>query len=391
MQSEGRIASLPRLDRSICTRRLTKVSSRVNMDLMEVAMSVWRPCEGCSMQLKQLLNGYVIYMSTDTMRMSSGFGMTWVLAILLSAEARVAIASEAQHAVDEANAALLAQPPRRDAARSALERATAAADDQAAVSEAYFRLGALDEEDQAFAHAVTEYRQCIAAGPVSSGARWARNAASRTQWLSVRAEGDFAPLARLQRFERDPALAADPAALDALAHDAEAFPPGLVRAEARMLVATAWLGPLHRPRDAGDLFRRVATDPAAAGVNLRFAERGLVDALIANGEIDAASKEARAHAAQLDPELVTRLQRLQRRRTLLRLAPVEVAMFVGCTVVARMYLSGRRRRRPGRAASRSTWIAVRVALALGGVATVVAAAFVLLGALAPAGLERIGL
>jgi tetratricopeptide (TPR) repeat protein len=325
------------------------------------------------------------------MRTNVGFGMALLLTIVLSAEARVAMASEAQRAVDEANAALAAQPLRRDAARSALERATAAADDQAAVSEAYFRLGALDEEEEAFAQAVTEYRQSIAAKPVSSGARWARNAANRIQWLSVRAEGNFAPLVRLQRFKRDPALAADSAAIDALARDTEAFPPGLVRAESRMLVATAWLGPLHRPRDAVDLFRLVATDPTADGVNLRFAERGLVDALIANGEIDAAMKEAQVHAAQLAPEVVTRLQRLQRRRTLLRVAQVEVAVFVGFAVVARVYLDWRRRRRDRRAASRSTWIMVRVARALWVAATVIAAAFVLLGALAPTWLERIGL
>jgi hypothetical protein len=58
-----------------------------------------------------------------------------------------------------------------------------------------------------------------------------RNAANRMQWLGVRPEGDFAPLARLHRFKRDAALAADPEAIVALARDTEAFPPGIVRAE----------------------------------------------------------------------------------------------------------------------------------------------------------------
>jgi tetratricopeptide (TPR) repeat protein len=323
------------------------------------------------------------------MRTIVGFGMALLLTIVLSAEARIAMASEAQRAVDEATTALAAQPPQRDAARSALERATAAADDQAAVSEAYFRLGALDEEEEAFAQAVTHYRQSLAAKPVSSGVQWARNAAKRMQWLSVRAEGDFAPLARLHRFQRGPALAADPEAIAALARDTEAFPPGIVRAESRMLVATAWLGPLHRPRDAIRLFRLVATDPTADGVNLRFAERGLVDALIADGQIDAAMKEAQVHAAQLDPEVVTRLQRLQRRRTLLRAAQIEVAVFVGFAVIARVYLNWKRRAHG--AGPRSTWTRARVASALWGVATVIAAVFILLGALAPTYLERIGL
>lgn len=316
-------------------------------------------------------------------------GMALLLVIVLSVTARVAMASEAQRAVDEANAALAAQPPQRAAARSAFERAAAAADDQAAVSEADFRLGALDEEDLAFAQAVNHYRESIAAKPASSGARWARNAANRVQWLSARSEGDFAPLVRLLRFKSDPALAADPAAIDALARDTEAFPAGIVRAESRMLVATAWLGSLHRPRDATRLFRLVATDPTADGVTLRFAERGLVDALIADGQIDAASKEAQVHATQLDPEVVARLQRLQRRRTLLRVAQIEVAVFVGFVLVTRVYLSWKRRARGAR--PRSTWTLARVAIALWGAATVVAAAFALLGALAPTYLERIGL
>lgn len=313
--------------------------------------------------------------------------MVLLFAIVLSAQ--VASASEAQRAMDEAKAALAVQPPRRDAARSALERATAAADDPAAVSEAYFRLGALDEDDSAFAQAVVHYRQSIAARPVGSGARAARNAASRVQWLSAHAEGDFAPLARLHRFQRDPALAVDPAALDALARDAEAFPPGTVRAESRILVATAWLGPLHRPRDALRLFRLVATDPTTDGANLRFAERGLVDALIADGQVDAATKEARVHAAELEPAVVTRLQRLERRRTLLRAAQIEVAVFVGFLVVACAYLTWKRRvRRP---APRSAWTLARIACALWAAATALVAVFLLLGVLVPTYLDRIGL
>lgn len=323
------------------------------------------------------------------MRTIAGPRVALLLTIVLSAEARVATASDAQRALDEANLALAAQPPRRDAARSALERVTAMTDDPAAVSEAYFRLGALDEDEDAFAQAVTHYRQSVASRPVGSGGRWARNAANRMQWLSVRSDGDFAPLARLYRFKRDAALAADPEAIAALARDTEAFPPGIVRAESRMLIATAWLGPLHRPRDAIRLFRLVAADPTADGVNLRFAERGLVDALIADGQIGAAMKEAQVHAAQLDPAVVTRLQRLQRRRALLRAAQIEVVAFVGFVVVARVCLIWKRRTR--RAAPRSTWTTARVASALWGVATVIAAVFILLGILAPTYLERTGL
>ena len=319
------------------------------------------------------------------MRITVGSGIALLVTIAVSAEVRVARAGEGQRAVDEANVALAAQPPRREAARGALERATTAADDQAAVSEAYFRLGALDEEEAAFAQAVTHYRQSLAARPVGSGVQWARNASKRLQWLNARSEGNFAPLARLHRFARDPALAADPEAIAALARDTEAFPPGIVRAESRMLVATAWLGPLRRPRDAIRLFRLVATDPTGDGVNHRFAERGLVDALVADGQLDEAATEARAHAVQLDPEVVNRLQRHQRRRTLLRAAQIEIAVFVGFLAVARW------KRRSRRAAPRSTSNLARIAGALWGAASVIAATFVVLSALAPSYLERIGL
>lgn len=321
------------------------------------------------------------------MRTIAGFGMALVLAIVLSAQ--VALASDAQRALDEAKAALAVQPPQRDAARSALERATAATDDPAAVSEAYFRLGALDEDDAAFAQAVIHYRQSIAARPANASARWVRNAASRVQWLSAHSEGDFAPLTRLYRFKRDPALAANPAAIDALARDTDSFPPGSVRAESRLLVANAWLGPLHRPRDAIPLFRQVTTDPTADGMNLRFAERGLVDALIADGQVDAAMKEGRVHAAELDPQVVSRLLRLERRRTLLRAAQIEVAAFVVFVVVGVVYR--RWRRRAGRAVPRLPWSIARVASVLWGAVTAIAVIFLLLVAMAPTPLERLGL
>ena len=48
--------------------------------------------------------------------------------------------------------------------------------------------------------------------------------------------------ARLDRIRQDPAVANDPSAIEALARDADTFPAGTVRVDARMLVAEAWLG-----------------------------------------------------------------------------------------------------------------------------------------------------
>jgi hypothetical protein len=178
--------------------------------------------------------------------------MRWALLALLvvgllAAPARARATSAARAAVEQANTALAAQPPRHDEARAALQRAIAAADDAPATGEAWLLLGQLDEDDFAFARAVEDDRAAIKAAPDT---RWAIRAGDRADWLRARSEGDFAPLARLERVRRDTAAASDPAAIDALARDLEAFPPGTVRVEARMLVAEANLGRLHRPEAA---------------------------------------------------------------------------------------------------------------------------------------------
>src|SRR5205814_10278305 len=123
---------------------------------------------------------------------------------------------------------------------------------------------------------------------VAAGRPRPRNAANPLRGLSTHGEGIVARLARLRRCKRDTAHAADAEAIAALARDADGFPEGAVHGEARVLLATAWLGPLHRLGDAIGEFRLVTADPAADGTARRFAERGLVDALIADGQMDAA-------------------------------------------------------------------------------------------------------
>jgi hypothetical protein len=87
--------------------------------------------------------------------------------------------------------------------------------------------------------------------------------------------------------------------------------------------------------------------------------------------------------------VVNRLERLHRRRVLLRAAEIEVAVFVGFLVVVRGYLTWKRRVR--RAVPRSTWTMARAVCALWGVATALVTVFILLGLVAPTYLERIGL
>jgi len=241
--------------------------------------------------------------------------MRWaLLALLLAmtfAATRTASATEARTAVDAANVALTAEPPKRADAREALSRATAANDDTAAVGEAYFLLGQLDEGDGAFVQALVDDRAAIDAAP---NTRWALRASDRIDWLHARSEGSFAPLVRLERVRRDPEASSDPATIDALARDLEVFPPGPVAVEARMLVAEAWLGRMHRPGDAIRLLRQVADDRKADPLTQRLAERELVDALVATGRIDDAAAEAKAHKNRLDLRFVTQVQRLLVRR-----------------------------------------------------------------------------
>jgi len=225
---------------------------------------------------------------------------------------RTTAATEARSDVDAANAALTAEPPKREIARAALSQATAANDDPTAVGEAYFLLGELDEGDGAFPQALVDDRAAIDAAP---NTRWALRASDRIDWLRARSEGGFEPLRRLEKVRRDPVVSSDPAAIDALAHDLESFPTGPVRVEARMLVAEAWFGRMHRTGDAIGELRQVAEDPKADPLTQRLAERELVDALVATGRIDEAAAEATAHKNRLDPRFVKQVTRLIVRRT----------------------------------------------------------------------------
>ena len=271
--------------------------------------------------------------------------MRWALLALMVAMTALAVtrtasATEARTAVDAANVALTAEPPKRDVARAALSRATAANDDPMAVGEAYFQLGELDEGDAAFEQAMVDDRAAMDAAP---NTRWALRASDRIDWLRARSEGGFAPLTRLEKVRRDPAASSDPAAVEALAHDLESFPPGPVRVEARMLVAEAWFGRMHRPGDAIGELRQVAVDPKADPLTQRLAERELVDALVATGRIDEAAAEATSHKNRLDPRFVRQVGRLIVRRTVWWGSLGVLAAF-GLLAVAGLVRAGMRRR-----------------------------------------------
>jgi hypothetical protein len=291
-------------------------------------------------------------------------------------------------ALAEGRAALAEGPSARETARSAFERATSG--DAATASEAYFRLGVLDEESVAPARALARYQACVDAAPSS---RWARTARSRIAWIDERSEGDLAPLAALQRVRRDPALLHDAQAIDLLALQAESFPPGLVRSEARMLVAESWRKVAARHEDALGELRKVVYDPSSGPADAVFAERELVEGLLAKKELDAAASEVRAHP--FDPKVEAEVRRLVRRRWLRRAASVEllITVLLGLVLVRRARIV--RRRDEPRNATRAVVrrlprATLAAALALVGL-SVLAAAFVVADALDAKPLQGWGL
>jgi hypothetical protein len=136
-------------------------------------------------------------------------------------------------------------------------------------------------------------------------------AAVRAQAIRARSEDAFRPLARLERVRRDPKLASDPAAIDALVVEADSFPPGLVRAEAYALGAEAYSTRLGQPDRAVPLWAKIASDGEADRVLVRSARSSLVAHHLARGE------GARAlDAARPDEALVTKVIQTVRRRRL---------------------------------------------------------------------------
>ncbi|HTQ42688.1 MAG TPA: hypothetical protein VMI75_07995 [Polyangiaceae bacterium] len=217
--------------------------------------------------------------------------------------------------------------------------ARAADEDPLASAEARFHAGESNEEHGAYPEALTDYRAVMDAVP---GSRWAVRASDRIEWIRSRSEGDFAPLRRLEQVRRDPDLAADPGAIDALARDAEGFPPGLVRMEARMLVAEAWLGRMHRRADAIRELVLVRDDPKTDPLTSRLAERALIDAYVSDGRIDEAIAEASQRSARLDPKFVRQVKRLALRRMVNRFAAVVLVAF-GVFAIVGLVRAGRKR------------------------------------------------
>jgi hypothetical protein len=254
----------------------------------------------------------------------------WVVVLAFATLPRPLFAEGTQLDVREGTAARATTPPDNEVARAAFERAASSSEADVAAIGLFF-LGEMDEEAMRFSDAAASYDASLARLPSN---RYALRAASRSSAIKSHSEGDYAPLTRLETVRRDPTLANDPAAIDALVKDAESFPSGPVRVEARLLAAEAYRGRLARPRDQLALLWLVVRDPRADVIASREAAVEIVQAEIHLGNVDAAARAAAELGPKLDAHHRDIVKRLLRRRVAHAAATGELALFVVLLAVA---------------------------------------------------------
>ncbi len=219
----------------------------------------------------------------------------------------------------------------RAAFTAALRQGDAA---EAALGEYY--LAQMDDEALDFPAALAGYRRFVARDP---GSRFASRALARIDDLSAHGEGGFAPLVALERVRRSPALSDDPRVLEALDRDSRAWPDGRVRAEAWMLVGEAYAGRMRRPREAAEVFLRLAGDTGSPAALRELAATRLVEARSALGESTRAESELAGVAV---PEEVRAEATLLARRVRLRRSAIAVLALVAAAGLAAMAMAWRR-------------------------------------------------
>jgi hypothetical protein len=196
-----------------------------------------------------------------------------------------------------------------DARRAKLE-AQASSGDAHQASLALFELAEMDDHDYRFASALARYDASIARDPSH---RYALRARAHADTLRSHSEGDFEPYSELEHLRRDHVAARDNDALAKLAADADAFPPGLVRVEARMLAGDAFLSQGDRAHGLA-LLNLVDQDPKADPILHHQAAHELVDAYLSRNNPEAAM--AVATRPNEDPLLLKTVKTWLRRRQL---------------------------------------------------------------------------
>jgi hypothetical protein len=185
-----------------------------------------------------------------------------------------------------------------------------------------------------FAEALAAYRVALETDPRASFATVAR---AKVADLEAHAEGGFVPLARVERVRSDPAKLGDRDEIESLERDLEAFPPGRVRGDARLVVAESWWHRLGEPRRAIRPLERTLADPDSDRLTRALALTELVAVERQLGEI-AAAQEVAARYVDLAPRLAADLRRDLRRARIHVIARIIVVAFLllGLVAVARL-------------------------------------------------------
>lgn len=189
-----------------------------------------------------------------------------------------------------------------------------------------------------FAEALAAYDKALQLAPSAPFARVAR---TRAADLKAHAEGDFAPLTRLEAIRRNPS--APRADIEALARDAEAFPPGLVRAEAQLVAAEAFWHRFGAPDLAAHALDVALSDPAADRLTRALALGALVALERERGDLQAAYRVVSRYP-DLTPSLHEQIVRLVRREWIGRVCMVllGIVALIGLGAFARVIASRRR-------------------------------------------------
>jgi hypothetical protein len=200
-----------------------------------------------------------------------------------------------------------------------------------------------------FPRALEGYRRVVALEPAGPFAEAAR---TRAEALAAMSAGEFGPLRELEALRRDPARLTSPDALEGFARRAEAFPPGLVRDEARALAAEALVRRLGEA-GRGSAVARALADDATASRSARAQGAALVaEAASAAGDDAGAARIARRYGA-----LVPGQARRYERRAWWRRGRAAAATSLGALALGALGASRGVARRGGRGLVRSFAVA----------------------------------
>lgn len=168
-------------------------------------------------------------------------------------------------------------------------------------AQAAFARGEQAARELRFKEALAAYEEAVSRDPTAPAAPVAR---ARAEDLRAHAEGEFAPLARLEAVRRDPLKNRDPEVIAELEREARGFPDGRVRGEALLVVAQAYAHVLGSPERAVAALSAIGGDAFADRGTRALALSELVPLHLAKGDTGAALA-----AVSREPELLPNLTR----------------------------------------------------------------------------------